>query len=443
MAFDWISDPVAEGAECGSDLQSVADPQFMEYYFDAESRLPERYLLPTVFDPSSVRLREEESRITALLRRSRDIRLLTLLARFQILAGKAPGFANSVEAIARLLHRWPDAAIPTMENGRRTRFEALETLASMPWVVMPLRYLPLTGNPEVTLRRYQVASGEASPRDGEEDLSTAQILDQLRSPATRAITEGVFRDLTRAGAALDEIADFCAGQNRVVDFSPTMAALDEIATLIRLGFPDLPQPGAPAPDALSDALSDAAPALATPPEPAAAPVMRPPGTAETPAAAAPASPAEVRATLAAAETYLARHEPSSAALLLVAQARQLVGRPLVEALETLLPADAAKAAIDFGPSVGFRLSMDRLKALTGAAFAPDATGPALAPRPDPLPPQLASRAELAAHLRAVELWYRRHEPASPIPLLLARARNWLDKDFEAILAEVMPEAGTS
>jgi len=124
--------------------------------------------------------------------------------------------------------------------------------------------------------------------------------------------------------------------------------------------------------------------------------------------------------------------------LLVTQARQLVGRPLVEALEALLPADASKAVIDLGSATGFRLTMDRMKALTGAGYDASITGPGLAARPDPLPPRIASRSELAAHMRAVELWYRQNEPASPIPLLLSRGRNWLDKDFESILAELLP-----
>jgi type VI secretion system protein ImpA len=429
LSLEWITDPVSEGAECGPDLQIAADPAFMDYYFDAERRLPERYLLPTVFDPATIRIREEESRILPLLRRSRDIRLLALLARFQILAGKAKGFADSVEAIAHLLKIRPESAIPTTGNGNRARYDALETLANTTWVVMPLRYLPLTGNPEVTLRRHQVASGKASARADEEDLSAPQILEQLRSAATRAVTVALFADVTRAAAALSDIADICASHNRAVDYSPTLDVLEDIQALIRQAFPDLQANATPP-----------APSAETAP-PSASPVQRPPGASDIPAAADLASSGEVRATLAAAEAYLARHEPSSAALLLVTQARQLVGRPLVEALEALLPASAAKAAIDFGPSVGFRLSMDRMKALTGATFPPDGAAAGLTQRPDPLPPRLASRSEVASHIRAVELWYRRNEPASPIPILLARARGWLDKDFEAILAEVLPSAG--
>ena len=435
MSLDWISEPVAEGAECGPDLQIAADPQFMEYYFNAESRLPERYLLPSVFDPTSIRIRDEESRITALLRRSRDVRLLTLLARFQILAGKLRGFADAVAAIDRLLEAWPDAANPTMEGGRRARIEALETLASTPWVVMPLQYLPLNGNPEITLRRYQVASGEATARAGEEDLNAQMILDQLRSPAARAGVEALMRDLGRAEAALDSIADFSASRGRPLDFARPLSVIEDIGAMVALALPDLAlvQVAAALPEAAEVAAAD----------PLAAPVLRPPGIAETAPAGQLGSQGEARATLAAIETWLAANEPSSAALLLVTQARQLVGRPLVEALEALLPADAANAVIDLGAATGFRLNMDRLKALTGAGYDSNITGPGLTARPDPLPPRISTRAEVAAWMRAVEIWYRQNEPTSPIPLLLVRGRSWLDKDFESILAELLPNAKPS
>lgn len=431
MALDWIKDLVSDSDPCGPDLQAIGDPQFMEYYFNAESRLPERYLLPTVFDPSSIKIRDEESRITALLKRSRDLRLLTLLTRFQILAGKARGFAEAAEATADVLELWPEEANPPLATARRARFDALETLASTPWVVMPLQYLPLTGSPEVTLRRYLVASGEASPREDEEEVNPALILDQLRNPGSRAVTEANLAALERAHRAFDRISDLTAEQGRPVDLSRPMDVMERIGTLIREVFPDIRAAAAvAAPEAQSAAQSDTAP------------LVRPPTIADPPAAGSLSSQAEARATLVAIETYLARNEPSSATLLLVAQARQLVGKPLVTALEALLPADAAKATIDFGPQTGFRMTMERLKALTGDMFEGDAAIP-LASQPDPLPPRITTRPELAAHMRSVELWYRQNEPASPIPILLGRARSWLDKDFESILAEVMPMANAS
>ena len=55
--------------------------------------------------------------------------------------------------------------------------------------------------------------------------------------------------------------------------------------------------------------------------------------------------AEAAAALLAVETYFAAHEPSSPALILVHQARALVGKPLTHSLEILLPEAAPRAII--------------------------------------------------------------------------------------------------
>jgi len=37
-------------------------------------------------------------------------------------------------------------------------------------------------------------------------------------------------------------------------------------------------------------------------------------------------------------------------------------------------------------------------------------------------------------------YYRRNEPSSPVPLILQRARNLVNKDFRAILEDLTPDA---
>jgi type VI secretion system protein ImpA len=59
------------------------------------------------------------------------------------------------------------------------------------------------------------------------------------------------------------------------------------------------------------------------------------------------------------------------------------------------------------------------------------------PDPGP-PPEITTRAEVAAWLRDVDDYFRKREPASPIPLLLSRAKAYLDKDFGALISELMP-----
>ena len=129
---------------------------------------------------------------------------------------------------------------------------------------------------------------------------------------------------------------------------------------------------------------------------------------------------------------MALREPSSPSLLLITQARLLVGAPLVQALETLLPAQAGGAVLNIGHGSGFALPMDRLKTLSSAAQENRAEGAALPPAPP-----IADRRGLTACLMGVETYYAMHEPASPVPLLLIKARDMLTKRFDAIVAELI------
>ena len=52
---------------------------------------------------------------------------------------------------------------------------------------------------------------------------------------------------------------------------------------------------------------------------------------------------------------------------------------------------------------------------------------------------ISSRADVAATLDRLCAYYARHEPASPVPLLLARARGLIDKSFVDLLKELAPE----
>ena len=96
MSLDWITTPVTQDAPGGPDLWMDDDPEFSEYYFDAQGRLPEAddYVKlglemgsggkaeDQIFDPKSVDLKAELATIDGLLKRTRDVRLLTLRAQW-------------------------------------------------------------------------------------------------------------------------------------------------------------------------------------------------------------------------------------------------------------------------------------------------------------------------------------------------------------------------
>lgn len=424
--------PVEDDPPCGPDLEAVEDERFLDYYYEAESRLPERYFIPgnpgdrredRLFDPRSVDLAAETAAIRALLARSRDLRLLGLLARFQILAGRLEEFTATVEDMAAALAQWPEDLHP---RGAARR-AALESLNAQATAVMPLMHLSLLPNGEVTLRRYLVVTGKATARESEQDLVGADFLGALRADANLRAVGQAHERLSRLLDALHRIAALAAGQGYHPELSALREAAAEMQAMIAAARPELTawQP-------------------ATAPQPEAAPPAAALADAPAPLPAAPEGgrPVPDRATaeaaLEAARDWLALHEPSSPALMLVAQARALVGRPLVEALEMLMPQQAGAAVLRIGQGTPFALPMERLKALTEAGLQ---GRPAPAAAPPPPPPPIARRADLIASLQGVEGYFAAHEPASPVPLLLAKARDMLHKRFDAIVAELLAQAG--
>ncbi|WP_028207602.1 type VI secretion system protein TssA [Paraburkholderia nodosa] len=52
---------------------------------------------------------------------------------------------------------------------------------------------------------------------------------------------------------------------------------------------------------------------------------------------------------------------------------------------------------------------------------------------------IGSRADVGAALQRICAWYAQHEPASPVPLLLERARGLVEKSFVDLLKDLAPE----
>lgn len=458
MALDWLLDPVTADQPCGPDLETTDDPEFLDYYFEAESRLPERYFTPgnpnvlggtedRIFDPRSVDLKRETEAITALLRRSRDLRLLSLLARFQILAGRPGDFADTLEAMALLLQHRTEAVHPQIVGSASDRRGALDALSEQATVIMPLVYLQVPANSDVSWRQYMIATGAMQPRAAEADSlpDTGNLLGTIRTQAKAvAVTHDA---LTRAAHALNRIAATCRG-NGAAAFTPvfaaTLDAIGDVQRMIAEALPELPiwssQPDAaalPETPATGNAAENTADQAATAP---LAPAVAPAPISET--AVHIPDHASATAAIAAAERYLAMQEPSSLSLLLVVQARLLVGKSIIDAIELLMPQDAGRAEVTLGQAAGqgpgFTLDMARLKSLAQSAApkAPDSTDSIDVAATKPM--TIADRNQLAGYLRAVEEFYLRNEPASPIPVLLGGARNMLTKTFHAILGEILP-----
>lgn len=452
MQFDWLAEPVSPDAPCGPDLEATDDDAFVEYYFEAESRMPERYFVPgikspndeftpgTVFDAKSIPHAAEKKAITDLLRRSRDLRLLSLLARMMILAGRLPDFADAVEGTALVLETFPNDVHPHSSSDRRG---AIDEFANASVVGLPLQHVNLAGAGEVTYRRYTVATGQAEPREGELGLNTGTMLSEIGAPGNRQAVETSHAALSRAAAALTRIKSSCLRLDTpfTPGVGPTLQVIADIQELIANGRSDLKPWSAEAPAAAAEDTAEIPSADAPPSDAAAGPadaqVTADPAPSPTPAVPNRAAAIQI---LEVVERYLATHEPAAPALLLLTQARLLVGKPLVEAIETLMPESANKAKITFGSDSGFVLYMDRLKMLAGEGAGRAETAVQEDPGPAPVIP---NRASIGPLIGAAEEYFRLREPASPIPVLLFKARTYLDKDFSAIVADLLPPDAVS
>ncbi len=428
MRFDPLFEPISADAPCGPDLQADGDDGYVDYYYEAMARLPERYIDTTTgetFDRKNLDLKAETKAIGALLTRSRDLRLFVLEAQFQVLSGQFSGFVDCVVACARFLEEQFDHVHPRMGDDPTDRRNTLELLDSRATVVMPLEEVALFRDrrlDQVSWRRYAVGAGKRDKRNARDVGDASGILSAMKSAENADAVAAAYAQLAALKSALTTIINTC----RMADsspFSPNLNGLvelvDEMVALFAEARPDLASPPVAA-DAEAEAAGEAGEGAVE-------------GTPRRAAVAgAIASHAAARAALAVAEGYFGRIEPSSPAFFLVRQARLLIGRPLVEALQILLPELAATARIGFGSDANFAMAMDRMKTLSEGMPNSDDTE-------TPVPNMVAeTRDQATAILSAVETYFRTVEPSSPVPVLIFKAKSYLNRDFAAIISELFP-----
>lgn len=108
------------------------------------------------------------------------------------------------------------------------------------------------------------------------------------------------------------------------------------------------------------------------------------------------------------------------------------------------------SAVGVNQAVSLEVLKKELKALSGLlpnsapsqgadgaeqALVPGASGAAV-----PIKGEIQSRQDVLTMLDKICVYYRRHEPSSPVPFLLTRAKRLAEKDFMAIINDLSPEA---
>lgn len=424
MRLGDLIKPITPEAPCGEDLLALDDPNFCDYYFNVEDRFPTSYfnvVRGTLFDPKSIDLNTETTQIGALLARSRDLRLLAIDAKFQALAGRFKGFADAVLAAAALLETYPDSLHPTDPVDRRNAIEELNALAT---IAAPLDYAVLFTDRrigDVIYRGYATASGKIAPREGEMVGDVGAINGAIGAADNAKSVETLHEQLTALRAAIKQIVALCraAPQSFTPQLDRLTDKLADIHDMVLQARGDLSASPA-APDATAQTANGA-----------------PPVAMQTASAEVPHHRAAYQ-LLQSVERYFANTEPASLALLLVTQSRLLIGRPLVDALDALLENSAGSASINFGAETGFAISMARMRELSGQANIQSPEDFSQPVEGDPDLPEVVSRDHAGQILKQIEDFFRQREPASPIPILLFKARNMLTKDFHALVRELLP-----
>jgi type VI secretion system protein ImpA len=418
--------PFSQTDPCGPDLDMEGDLDYLNFFAGVEGVLPTTFFSledGSPFDRSTVDIQGQLRAIAPLLARTRDIRLLLVQARLLLLNKDLAGFAQGLAATAWWLEKYWGAVhpqpVPGDFGGRSTVIAALD----LPTVIFPLQYAPLLEARrvgQISYRSWMIAKGEAKPRPGDAELTQPAITDAI-SAADPAVLATARKNIALVKTSVDNIrnAFYANGQ------APGLEKLSALAKTIQ-AFVD-PQASAPVAEDVSaeGADSGAAAAGAT--------------------GAAPASLAQARDALAAIAGYYSRSEPSSPILLLVRQAHDLIGKSFFEVMNVLVPSHVEQAAFHIGADQFFDLPLEKLsgfaEAPSGAEDSADDGGePGRDAPAEPAPRYaVATRAQAIALLDQVHQYFRRFEPASPVPMLCERARALAEQNFMDVLRNVLPK----
>ena len=413
---------------CGPDLDLDGDADFLNFVAATEGLLPASFY---DFKRESIDFAAAFKTADRLLARTLDVRLLALLAKLSILNRDIPAFARSIGNIAWLLREHWGAAHPRAEAGDyATRLGQLMALEDNAVVLLPLQYARLLELPREGAFSYRdqlVATGAAQPRSvmqyniktgaretsaDEKFMPQKSIEKILRDVEIEklAALDGTLHGLTASLQSIRASTTEHVGFEQAIELPKLDKLVREMADFIRGALVTRDPTLAPAPDAARGEEGEGEP-----------------GTAAAAAPAAFASRADVDAALGSALGYFAASEPTSPALLLIRQARVMLGKNLYEVMQLLAPPHADNARVSVGPDGAFSVPVKILAGAPSSAVAAAESPPA------------ASRAAALALIDAVGQHMQRAEPSSPVPYLLERARNLASRDFVSLLHDVLSE----
>lgn len=417
--FKSLDQPVSAEQPCGIDLDS--DPAMQAFLTMAEGALPASF---REFDRKEFDDKGNLERIETFLTRSRDLRLLVLAAKTFALTENLDGFFECLDrSTAMLENNWDDVHPRAVGGDYALRTAYLQSFDDRPTIILPLQSAPLVKDKKlgsIAYRAFLVARKPAMARPGETVADESTLRDAF----------GRFEPIDELVSLRDKFKKASDNLQKLRSLFVSKASY-EAAPQFELLPAFLQDVEAYLSGVIADRLPSNVEAPASQDDGATAGATEPGTLASDIPAGDIGNIREVSDALQAVENYFSAVEPSSPSKLLVRQAHQLVGKSFVEAMIVLAPELADYAKVDLSNDSGFSLSFSQMRDL--AAADPEAgefTGEARAFAAN-------TRHEAAELMKAVEKYYRKWEPSSPIPLLLDRARRYMAKDFSTLLAEMV------
>lgn len=316
---------VSANLPCGEDLEYDAD--FLQLERDALGK-PERSMGDAVQPAEPPQWRQIEQSSSALLQRSKDLRITHFLAQSALALDGIAGLANTLDLIEQLLRQYWDALYPLLDadddNDPTLRVNALTGLTCDTNLRL-LRESPLVRSRAfgtLSLRAALHASGVSIASDESLGLDTLNAALRDSDPQSLQDTREALSQALQRAAGIEAFVNEQVGSAQGVDLSALKQPLRQALQILGESAPAQDQVAQDGP-AASDQPQDVAPALAAPAVP------RPSGEIS--------DRDDVVRNLDRLLAYYARHEPSSPLPVLLNRARGLVHADFATIVRNLIP----------------------------------------------------------------------------------------------------------
>ena len=340
----WLA-AVSDAAPTGPNLEF--DPDFAALDRAAQGKVEQQYG-DTIIAAEEPDWKEVQAQATALLERTRDLRVLCHLAVAKLHLSGLPEFAEALALTRQLLEtRWDEIhpqLDPEDDNDPTLRANAVLQLGHPGRVLRFIRDMPLASSPRLghyCWRDVGVATG-AIPSDARDKPSEAVIRsafqdsDAARLATLRVAAETVGKEATAIGAVFDERSGYGNGP----DYSELIKLAGEVARMIEryAVMPAEAEAAAPAAAEAGAAAADAAPEMARP------------GRITAAALTEVTNRADAVRLLQLVCAYYRKNEPSSPLPLLIERASRLAEMNFLDILRDLAPEGLGQAQNIVGKS---------------------------------------------------------------------------------------------